>query len=155
MQALGAQRLQTLSLPLSLPLSQPSEPGRHANDALTIMIVEDEALIAFSLADIFEDEGYAIAGPFGSCAAALQSMEASLPDVAIVDATLSDGPCLELALELRRRGVPFMIYSGRDAVDECPPELRGVVWVEKPGSLEAVVRAAEKLTGTGSAAQRL
>lgn len=116
------------------------------------MIVEDEALIAFSLEDIFEDEGYTIAGPFGSCAAALQSLVASLPNVAVVDATLSDGPCLELALELRRRGVPFMIYSGRDAINECPPELREVVWVEKPSSLESVVRAAEKLIGTGLAA---
>ena len=69
MQALGAQRM-------PLPLTQPPEPGRHAQGAPTVMIVEDEALIAFSLEDIFGDEGYAIAGPFSSCASALRSLRA-------------------------------------------------------------------------------
>lgn len=143
MQALGAQRNRILSLPLS---------NARTDGALTVMIVEDEALIAFDLEDLFEDEGFAIAGPFGSCANALRSLKASLPDVAVLDATLSDGPCLEVALELRRRGVPFMIYSGRVAAAECPPELDGVPWVEKPGSSEAVLNVVKKLTGTGTAA---
>lgn len=113
------------------------------------MIVEDEALIAFDIEDAVGDRGYAVVGPFASCARALQALEASRPDVAILDASLSDGSCLELALELRRRGVPFLIYSGRHAFEECPPELDGVVWIEKPGSLDAVVRAAGKLIDAG------
>ncbi len=137
---------------MPLPSLSP-EPDRRASSALNVMIVEDEALIAFSLEDVFADEGYDIAGPFDSCAGALLALESSLPDVAVVDATLKDGPCLELARELRRRGVPFLIYSGRDAADECPPELRGVKWIEKPGSLESVLRAVEKLIGRGAAAK--
>jgi DNA-binding response OmpR family regulator len=134
---------------MSLPLSQLPDPGRRARNGLTIMIVEDEALIAFSLEEVCEDAGYRVVGPFASCAAALLSLVTSLPDVAVLDATLSDGPCLELALELRRRGVPFMIYSGRDAFQERPPELDGVVWVEKPNSFQTVLQAAEKLLGRG------
>lgn len=112
------------------------------------MIVEDEAIIAFSLEDLFGDAGYGVTGPFASCAGALQWLETSLPDVAVLDVTLSDGPCLELALELRRQRVPFLIYSGRDAIEECPPELRDVLWLEKPGSLEALLGPVQELICT-------
>jgi DNA-binding response OmpR family regulator len=109
------------------------------------MIVEDEALIAFSLEDAFGDEGYAITGSFSSCAKALASLGSKLPDVAIVDATLSDGTCLDLARELRRLGVPFLVYSGRNAIDEQAPELEGILWIEKPAPPSEVLRAASKL----------
>jgi DNA-binding response OmpR family regulator len=109
------------------------------------MIVEDEALIAFSLEDAFGDEGYEIAGSFTSCADALAAVTGMQPDVAILDATLSDGSCLHLARELRRRAVPFLVYSGRDALDERAPELEGVVWIEKPAPAATVIGAAAQL----------
>jgi len=55
---------------------------------------------------------------------------------------LSDGPCLELARELKRRGVPFMIYSGADAFEEHAPDLDGVLWLEKPAAVDDVIKAA-------------
>jgi DNA-binding response OmpR family regulator len=106
------------------------------------MVVEDEAIIAMSLEDGLSDKGFEVIGPFSSCAAALASLETATPDLAILDAVLSDGPCLELARELRRRGVPFMIYSGAAAFDEHASELDGVPWVEKPSSFETVLEAA-------------
>jgi DNA-binding response OmpR family regulator len=109
------------------------------------MIVEDEALIAFSLEDIFEEQGYLVDGPFSSCADALSCLAKKSPNLAIVDVKLRGGSCVELARELRRRDVPFMIYSGTDASEERPPELDGVMWVEKPATLESVLRAARQL----------
>ena len=111
----------------------------------TAMVVEDEAIIAMSLEDGLSDKGFRVVGPFSACAAALAALETSTPDLAILDAVLSDGPCLELARALRDRGVPFMIYSGADAFDEHAPELDGVPWVEKPSSLEIVLKAALRL----------
>jgi DNA-binding response OmpR family regulator len=111
------------------------------------MVVEDEAIIAMSLEDGLRDEGFQVVGPFSACATALAALETATPDVAILDAVLSDGPCLELARELRTRGVPFMIYSGADAFDEHAPELDGVPWVEKPSSLDTVLAAALALLG--------
>jgi DNA-binding response OmpR family regulator len=128
----------------SLP-SQQTGSERHVSVAAAVMIVEDEALIAFSLEDIFEEEGYRVVGPFSSCADALACLAAECPDLAIVDAILRDGSCVEVARELRRRDVPFMIYSGTDASEERPPELDGVMWVEKPATLESVLRAARRL----------
>ena len=114
------------------------------------MIVEDEALIAYSLEDSLRDLGLGVAGPFVSCAEALAYLATSpLPDLAIVDAILRDGTCLELARELTSRRVPFLIYSGRDAFEEQPPELSGVPWIEKPHAPEAVAKAAARLLCRG------
>lgn len=109
------------------------------------MIVEDEALIAFGLQDLLQDDGFEVMGPFSACADALAGLQGARPDFAILDAILRDGPCLELARDLRRRAIPFMIYSGRDAFEERPPELAGVEWVEKPSSMDAVLAAASRL----------
>jgi DNA-binding response OmpR family regulator len=106
------------------------------------MVVEDEAIIAMSLEDGLSDQGFQVMGPFSACADALAALETAAPDLAILDAVLSDGPCLELARELRGRGVPFVIYSGADAFDEHASELDGVPWVEKPSPLETVMAAA-------------
>jgi DNA-binding response OmpR family regulator len=109
------------------------------------MIVEDEALIAMSLEDLFEDQGYRVTGPFSSCADALAALARAAPDIAILDATLKDGSCLELARELRRREVPFVMYSGRRAIEEHAPELGGVPWIDKPSPPEFVLSRAVKL----------
>ena len=121
---------------------------RHRERLLpTAMVVEDEAIIAMSLEDGLSDKGFHVVGPFSACAAALAALETGTPDLAILDAVLSDGPCLELARALRDRGVPFMIYSGADAFDEHATELDGVPWVEKPSPLDTVLKAAVKLVG--------
>lgn len=104
------------------------------------MIVEDESLIAWDLADGFQEQGFRIAGPFSGCKDALQSLKTGLPDLAILDAVLSDGPCLELARELRSRGVPFLIYSGAEEFEDHAPELEGVRWIQKPAPMESVIQ---------------
>lgn len=109
------------------------------------MLVEDEALIALALEDELAEAGYEIAGPFASCADALASLAERVPDVAILDATLKDGSCQEVARELRRLDVPFMLYSGRQAVERNHPDFEGAPWVEKPAMPNMVLRAVMKL----------
>lgn len=109
------------------------------------LVVEDEALIALSLEDGLNDAGWTVLGPFSACADALASLDGALPDVAILDAVLRDGPCLELARELRARGIPFIIHSGAEAFQEHAPELDGALWIEKPSPVERVIGAAAGL----------
>jgi DNA-binding response OmpR family regulator len=111
------------------------------------MIVEDEAIIAFSLEDGLTDAGFEVVGPFSACADALTSLAGNVPDIAILDAVLSDGTCLDLARELRLRGVPFVVYSGASEFREHAPELQGTPWVEKPAPFEVVLACARKLLG--------
>jgi two-component system, response regulator PdtaR len=58
----------------------------------TVLIVEDEALIALDLAQIVEGLGYEVLGTASSAADALVMVEQRCPDVAFVDLHLTDGP---------------------------------------------------------------
>jgi DNA-binding response OmpR family regulator len=109
------------------------------------MIVEDDALIGMALEDHFSDAGYEVAGPFATCAGALVALHKRRPDVAVLDTVLNDGPCLDLARELRRRGVPFVVYSGYDEAHQNAVELAGAPWIGKPALHSNLVSAAAEL----------
>ncbi|MBA1155297.1 response regulator [Microvirga mediterraneensis] len=112
------------------------------------MIVEDQALLGISLEAFLEDAGFAVAGVFMSNDQALQWLESDAPDVAILDIMIKDGTSLEIARALKSRGVPFTVYSGLPRKDDCPPELRGVPWLEKPVSRETLLSVLDELTNT-------
>jgi len=120
-----------------MPIQNTSKP--------LVLILEDEALIALNLRDELQDAGYGVAGPFTTCAAALEWLETETPDTAILDATLKDGPCREIALELGRRAVPFLIYSGHQQDRQLLSEFDHITWIEKPVPSEVLVRACQQL----------
>src|SRR5215204_3789802 len=113
-------------------MSLDSSDQLFVSPAPTCMIVEDEALIGMALEDELGDAGFNTTGPFARCAEALVSLDRDKPEVALVDTMLKDGSCLDLARELIRRNIPFVIYSGREQRHESVPEFDGVLWIEKP-----------------------
>jgi DNA-binding response OmpR family regulator len=118
---------------------------RHNNSKPLVLILEDEVLIGINLQDELQD-----AGPFTTCAAALQWLQTATPEVAILDTALKDGPCQEIALELSNRAVPFLIYSGYEEDRELLAEAHHVTWIEKPIPPSALVQACrELLVGDG------
>ena len=98
-------------------------------------------LIALSIEGYLEDLGYEAEGPFMAGAAALSWLETHTPQAAILDYSLADGACSELARELRRRNIPFVIYSGYQPDADMPEEVRGMLWLEKPCSGEDLLKA--------------
>ncbi|WP_201842867.1 response regulator [Microvirga zambiensis] len=118
---------------------------KQANGGPLVLILEDEALIALNLQDDLQDAGYGVAGPFTTCAAALEWLRTQTPDIAILDVALKDGPCREIALELERRKVPFLIYSGHHEDRELLADLQHVPWIEKPAPPAVLVHACRQL----------
>ncbi|ANY77359.1 hypothetical protein BB934_03240 [Microvirga ossetica] len=110
-----------------------------------VLVLEDEALIAFNLHDELQDAGYAVAGPFTTCSAALEWLQTGTPQTAILDAALKDGSCREIALELSRHGVPFLIYSGHHEDRQLLAEFHHVTWIEKPVPSAVLVQACQQL----------
>ena len=97
------------------------------------LVAEDQALIGMLIQDELEEAGFAVAGPFGSCAEALRALQHETPAFALIDYMLSDGPCRDLAQELRRRAIPFAVLSGYDqSAPEGQAEWQGVPWLIKP-----------------------
>ncbi len=112
-----------------------------------ILLAEDSVLIGLELADSLRGEGFEIAGPFTTCSAAEAWLSSHEPMAAILDNTLKDGPCEQLASDLRRRGIPFIVYSGHDQGSEHPPVFQGVPWITKPAASELLVAAIKRSMG--------
>ena len=107
-----------------------------------VLLAEDEAIIAFELADSLALEGFEIAGPFATCASGEAWLKAAgHVDGAILDNALRDGPCNALARELARRDVPFIVYSGHIRSCETPREFGDAPWIVKPVPFEALVHS--------------
>lgn len=81
-----------------------------------ILIVEDEALIGFDLADLLSDAGYKIRGPYATADAALEAIAGADLSLAILDVNLGDGRTSQRVAErLTREGTPILFVSGYTA----------------------------------------
>jgi DNA-binding NtrC family response regulator len=109
------------------------------------MIVEDQALIGMSLEAYLEEAGFLVAGPFPSCADALQWLESNTPQVAVLDVSLTDGTALPIARELKGRNTPFAVYSGLPFSANLPEEFDDVPWLEKPAPREELTQTLARL----------
>jgi len=81
---------------------------------ISILIVEDEALIASYIEDVLGESGFRVAGIAASGAEALSLAAENSPDLALVDIRLT-GPIdgIVLACQLREKfGVPAIFLSG-------------------------------------------
>ena len=112
------------------------------------MLVEDQTLIAMSLEASLEEAGFTVVASFGSSARALEWLKDETPELALLDVMLKDGTCVQLARELKNRGVPFAIYSGLRPTPDGPPEFREVPWLEKPIGREDLARTLDLLART-------
>lgn len=84
---------------------------------LTVLIVEDEALIALDIEMMVEDHGYGVLGPVSSVDKALKLLETQKPDVGLLDANLNGETIAPVARRLRDLQVPFVLISAYDNVD--------------------------------------
>ena len=110
--------------------------------ARTILIVEDEPLIAMMLEDFLESLGHVVKASCDNVADALKAVALNGFDLAILDVNLKGENVWPVAAELRQRGVPFILASGGH-VDPPPPEFAGAPLIEKPFTIDRVTPALE------------
>ena len=110
---------------------------------LSILIVEDEPLIAMMLEDFLDGLGHRVAGAADCVEDALARVEEGGFDVAILDVHLRDGmPSWPVADALADRGVAFVVATGGHV--EPPPERHARARVlPKPFTIEGVKLALE------------
>jgi two-component system, response regulator PdtaR len=119
--------------------------SNHASSGPLVLVLEDEAIIAIDVQDELQDRGYRVAGPFTSCADALEWLQSATPDLAILNSVVKDRGCQEIALELSRRKVPFLIYSGHSEEMQLLAEFHHITWVEKPVPPSVLTEECRKL----------
>lgn len=95
-----------------------------------ILLVEDEYLIAAGLGSIVEDLGYDVVGPVSETRTALELIDRSAPDAAVLDIDLGKETSLGLAEILMHRRIPLLFCTGVSV--DLPESLRNVPVVTKP-----------------------
>ena len=110
---------------------------------LTILVVEDEAIIRMLLCEMIEELGHVIAGQAARIDEALALINARLAfDIAILDVNL-DGKSVEpIAAAIERRGLPFVFISGYGK-SEIPERFRGRPFLEKPFAISSLMDVLE------------
>lgn len=106
-------------------------------DVRSILIVEDEPLIAMMLEDFILSIGHEVSGSCDNVKAALEQVEQGSFDLAILDVNLKGESVWPVAVALREKGTPFVLASGGH-VDPPPPEFRNVPMIEKPYTIDRV-----------------
>ena len=106
----------------------------------SILIVEDEPLIAMMLEDFLDSLGHDVRGSCDSVGSALEAVEGGGFDVAILDVNLKGENVWPVAKRLRELKVPFVIATGGH-VDPPPPEFNDAPVIEKPYTVDRVTPA--------------
>ncbi len=118
--------------------------------SLTVLIIEDEFLIAADVERIVQDAGAAGVLLASSVATARAFLDGGRPiDLAILDLKLGGEDGLPLAQELRDRRIPFVVATGLDSNAALPD----AIVVHKPYNDRDVVQALVKALETGRQTQ--
>ena len=107
----------------------------------SILVVEDEPLIALDIAHTFEDVGAQVVA-VTSLRSALVAVEKGGLSAAILDHALGDGDSSRLYGRLNERSIPFVIYSGYAEIGGLGPL---GVHLAKPASPDVLVSTVERL----------
>lgn len=130
-----------------------------ARRPVTILLVEDEALICEMTADALQDAGFRVHA-VASAEQALRDLEAGVPaDALVTDINLAgimDGLALAWAARRLVPGLPVVYTSGRSASACAAGSVPGSCFVPKPydpvricGLVAALMRPAETMRRSG------
>ena len=85
----------------------------------TVLIAEDELLIALDIMDELDTAGFKTIGPFAETKGAIDHCQrVTLPDCAVLDVRLRDGESFPLADWLSAQQVPVVFHSGHASPGE-------------------------------------
>lgn len=110
------------------------------SDRGTVLLCEDEAIVALDLKIMVEEAGYTVAGPFARVEAAMSKINGSFV-AAILDVRLRDGDVFPVANRLSERGVPLIFHSAHIVEDDIAARFPGSRYCPKP--VDARLIAAE------------
>jgi DNA-binding response OmpR family regulator len=103
----------------------------------SILVCEDEPLIALSIADAFTGAGARVV-TVRSFASALIAVENEVPSAVILDHTLSDGESSQFCKRLKQRNIPYVVHSGYSNLNGACSK---TVLVAKPANPDVLVTA--------------
>ncbi|MCB9739262.1 MAG: sigma-54-dependent Fis family transcriptional regulator [Deltaproteobacteria bacterium] len=127
--------------------------GKHASAGTSsILIVDDEELIRWSLRARLEDDGHHIRDA-GTGAAARDALR-ELPDLVLLDMRLPDADGLDLLREIKQQAptLPVVMMTGNRSVESAVQAMRdgALHYAVKPLNLDEIAVLVEKALATGA-----
>ncbi len=111
----------------------------------SILVVEDEFLLAMQIEVVLQEAGWNVIGPAGTLASAVKLAQNAACDAAVLDVNLRGERVDEAANILSERGIPFLFVSGYGR-ENLPAAFRdSAEFLVKPFSDQALVRTVRDL----------
>ncbi|KAA9006023.1 HWE histidine kinase domain-containing protein [Histidinibacterium aquaticum] len=114
----------------SEPLADPARP--EPGGPPSILIVEDESVVAMDMAEMARDLGYSVFEIASSVDSGLAAVAERLPDIALLDVDLKGRSSLPIAERLRGLGVPVLLATGYDLDNDAGHPASGFPRITKP-----------------------
>ena len=102
----------------------------------TVMLAEDEALIALDMVDGLRERGMDVIGPCMSLSDCMDCIDGpETIDGAILDVDLAGQDVFPAAAMLMARGIPFVFHSGHCSRASLPIEFADIRLFQKPTTM--------------------
>lgn len=125
-----------------------TEEERATLEHLTVLVLEDEMMVAMLLEDMLTEVGCRVVGPVATVAPAIALLQERAVDAALLDVNLSFGQSgYPVAEALAARGIPFAFVTGYGA-GTLNPAFKDRPTLQKPFHMAALV---ETLVGMAKA----
>jgi DNA-binding NtrC family response regulator len=118
-----------------------------ASGTPSILVVEDEILVALDIEATFLEASWDVVGPVPSVTQALSAIAEKSPDAVCLDMNLNGVPSTPVARVLQERGIPFVVVTGYSANSVSDAAYEGVRIVRKPFTAAELVRAVKEAMG--------
>ena len=105
-----------------------------------ILVLEDDALLAMDMEDFLSDLGVNVVGPVSNIGAALEKINDTNLDGAVIDLNLRGELSLPVIEELKAANIPFVICSGYAEIPGVRAQLDGLTVVSKPCDFDNLSR---------------
>jgi CheY-like chemotaxis protein len=113
---------------------------------LSVLVVEDEAMIRMLLAEMLEELGHSVAGQAARVDEALALVNSGLKfDVAILDVNLDGKTAEPIAKAVEARGLKFLFATGYGA-SGLPDPFKGRPFLQKPFAVGNLAQALESVS---------
>jgi len=112
-----------------------------------ILVVEDEALVAFALEETLADFGYQVIGPAPNVREAMKLAASEKFDAAVLDVNLGGESIAPVAAALAAARIPFVFTTGYTNVSALPRGFEDRPTLNKPYQPEALRAAVARLLG--------
>jgi DNA-binding NtrC family response regulator len=115
-------------------------------DGLSVLVLEDEYILAEDAALVLLRAGAEVVGPFETADQALAAVRRDKPDCALVDLNLGEGLDFGPARALRALGVPVVLFSGYGE-DAIPDDFRDAQFLQKPIHMPMIASIVAEVCG--------